>query len=119
LNVNLEKKNLEITAGRKIKLQEVTAALLSSPKYTVSEVTGDSSIAVAEVLKNESLLKTYRQSFSGYDPLAQKWLFYAYIYPFIELFLGFLFIAGKALPLAFPTPKSVCDCLNLSDLKRL
>ncbi len=42
-------------------------------------------------------LKAFSLSFSSYDPLAQRWLSYGLIYPFIELFLGLLFISGKFL----------------------
>ena len=45
-------------------------------------------------------LKAFAESFSGYDPLAKRWLSYGYAYPFVELFLGLLFIAGKALMFA-------------------
>ena len=41
-------------------------------------------------------LKAFAESFSGYDPIAQRWLNYGYFYPFVELLLGLLFIAGKA-----------------------
>lgn len=42
-------------------------------------------------------LKTFAESFSSYDPLAQRWLSYGKIYPFIEIVLGLLFISGKML----------------------
>lgn len=45
-------------------------------------------------------LKAFAESFSGYDPLAQRWLTYGFIYPFIELSLGLLFIANVALGVA-------------------
>ncbi len=45
-------------------------------------------------------LKEFSESFSSYDPIAQRWLFYGYTYPFIELALGLLFISGKQLRLA-------------------
>lgn len=48
-------------------------------------------------------LKSFSESFSSYDPIAQRWLSYGYIYPFIELLLGLLFIAGKFLLLANAT----------------
>lgn len=32
--------------------------------------------------------KSFAQNFQGYDPLAAKWPFYAYLYPAIEIFLG-------------------------------
>ena len=45
-------------------------------------------------------LKAFSDSFSGYDPIAQRFSNYGYIYPLIELLLGLLFIAGKALIIA-------------------
>ncbi len=42
-------------------------------------------------------LKAFATSFSNYDPLAKKWNNYGFIYPFVELALGFLFIADKFL----------------------
>lgn len=45
-------------------------------------------------------LKSFATAFSNYDPLAKRWTTYGLIYPFIELALGFLFIADKFLPLA-------------------
>lgn len=42
-------------------------------------------------------LKSFATSFANYDPLAKKWKTYGAIYPFIELTLGFLFIAHKYL----------------------
>lgn len=45
-------------------------------------------------------LKSFATAFSNYDPLAKKWKAYGAIYPFIELALGFLFIADKFLLVA-------------------
>ena len=45
-------------------------------------------------------LKSFATAFSNYDPLANKWKTYGLIYPFIELTLGFLFIADKFLLIA-------------------
>lgn len=42
-------------------------------------------------------LKSFATAFANYDPLAKKWKPYGAIYPFIELTLGFLFIADKFL----------------------
>ena len=42
-------------------------------------------------------LKSFATAFSNYDPLAKKWKTYGAIYPFIELSLGFLYIADKFL----------------------
>lgn len=45
-------------------------------------------------------LKSFAEAFSNYDPLAKKWALYGYIYPFIELGLGFLYVANKGLVIA-------------------
>ncbi len=42
-------------------------------------------------------LQAFATAFANYDPLAKKWKTYGAIYPFIELTLGFLFIADKFL----------------------
>ena len=39
-------------------------------------------------------LKSFAESFAGYDPLAKKWRGYSLAYPFIELGLGLLFITA-------------------------
>ena len=45
-------------------------------------------------------IKSFATAFSNYDPIAKKWNTYGVIYPFIELTLGLLFVAGLLLPLA-------------------
>lgn len=45
-------------------------------------------------------LNAFAESFSGYDPVAKRWLGYGKIYPVIELSLGLLFVSGKFLALA-------------------
>lgn len=45
-------------------------------------------------------LKSFATAFANYDPLAKKWKPYGAIYPFIELTLGFLYIADQFLILA-------------------
>ncbi len=45
-------------------------------------------------------LNAFSESFSSYDPVAQRWLGYGKVYPFIESVLGLLFISGKFLMLA-------------------
>lgn len=45
-------------------------------------------------------LKSFATAFANYDPLAKKWKTYGAVYPFIELALGFLFIADKFLLVA-------------------
>lgn len=45
-------------------------------------------------------LKAFAESFSSYDPIAQRWMVYGHTYPFIELTIGLMYLAGFALPLA-------------------
>lgn len=45
-------------------------------------------------------LRAFAESFSSYDPIAQRWMSYGLAYPFIELMIGLMYIAGFALPLA-------------------
>ena len=45
-------------------------------------------------------LKAFSESFSSYDPIAQKYQGYGTVYPFIELILGLLFVSGKFLLVA-------------------
>lgn len=37
-------------------------------------------------------IKGFQKNFSGYDIVAKNWKSYGFIYPFIELFLGFLYL---------------------------
>lgn len=162
VDVNLEKKSVAIKADRKINLSEVVSALITYPKYKVTEVTE---------IKKESLLKIYKplitvfafillaslayqvsagsfnshifmnhlmagfflglsffkfldlkafaESFSGYDPLAQRWLTYGFIYPFIELALGLMFIANVALNIANALTILVLATTTIGVYKRL
>lgn len=162
VDVNLEKKSVAIKADRKINLSEVVSALITYPKYKVTEVTE---------IKKESLLKIYKplitvfafillaslayqvsagsfnshifmnhlmagfflglsffkfldlkafaESFSGYDPLAQRWLTYGFIYPFIELALGLMFIANIALNIANALTILVLATTTIGVYKRL
>lgn len=64
-------------------------------------------------------LKAFAESFSSYDPLAQKWPLYGYVYPFIELALGFLFVANTALPLANTMTVIVLSLTTIGVYKRL
>lgn len=64
-------------------------------------------------------LKAFSVSFSGYDPLAQRWQPYGRIYPFVELALGLLFVAGKALPLANALTIVVLTTTTFGVYKRL
>lgn len=42
-------------------------------------------------------LKSFSEAFSNYDPIAKKFLSYGLVYPFIELGLGLLYVAGRGL----------------------
>ena len=42
-------------------------------------------------------MRGFAYSFSAYDPLAKRWLSYAYVYPFIELVLGIVYLIGTEL----------------------
>ena len=64
-------------------------------------------------------LKAFAESFSSYDPIAQRWLSYGYIYPFIELILGLLFIAGKFLLIANSATVIVLTLTTYGVYKRL
>ncbi len=64
-------------------------------------------------------LPAFAESFSSYDPLAQKWLYYGRIYPFVELFLGLLFIAGKSLLFANYATVLVLSLTTYGVYKRL
>lgn len=64
-------------------------------------------------------LKAFAESFSSYDPLAQRWLNYGYVYPFVELLLGLLFIAGKFLLLANVVTVIILTATTYGVYKRL
>jgi copper chaperone CopZ len=64
-------------------------------------------------------LKAFAESFSGYDPFAQRWLNYGYAYPFVELLLGLLFVAGKALVFANALTVIVLTVTTYGVYKRL
>ena len=48
-------------------------------------------------------LRGFVNAFRGYDPLANRLTFYGYIYPFIELTLGLMFLTSFAIDLAVYT----------------
>ncbi len=64
-------------------------------------------------------LKAFAESFSGYDPLAHRWLTYGFIYPFIELALGLMFIANVALNIANALTILVLATTTIGVYKRL
>ncbi|PLX29878.1 MAG: glutaredoxin [Alphaproteobacteria bacterium] len=47
-------------------------------------------------------LEAFSLQFLGYDLLAQKWVKYAYIYPFIEMFAGVSMISGFLIVISAP-----------------
>jgi glutaredoxin len=59
------------------------------------------SMCVLGVLKLRDL-QTFTSMFLGYDLLAQRWLPYAYLYPFAEVGAGVLMIAGALTWLSAP-----------------
>lgn len=64
-------------------------------------------------------LKAFAESFSSYDPLAQRWMNYGFIYPFVELLLGLLFVADKALIFANTATVIVLSITTYGVYKRL
>ncbi len=165
VQVNLEKKNIEIKAPRTIYLTEVKKSLADLPKYTVSDISPDislskktwmetykplllifafillTSIAYQFCLSTFNIhtfmnhimagffiglsffklldLKAFIQSFSSYDPLAQKYPPYGALYPFIELCLGLMFVAGIALPFANTLTIIILSLTTVGVYKRL
>ncbi|GMQ52665.1 glutaredoxin family protein [Halopseudomonas aestusnigri] len=59
------------------------------------------SMCVLAILKLRDL-ESFSNMFLGYDLLAQRWVRYAYLYPFGEALAGVLMIAGALLWLAIP-----------------
>ncbi len=59
------------------------------------------SMCVLAILKLRDL-EGFSNMFLGYDLLAQRWVRYAYLYPFAEALAGVLMIAGALLWLAIP-----------------
>lgn len=59
------------------------------------------SMCVLAILKLRDL-ESFSNMFLGYDLLAQRWVRYAYLYPFGEALAGILMIAGALLWVAIP-----------------
>ena len=59
------------------------------------------SMCILAILKLQDL-ESFSNMFLGYDLLAQRWVRYAYIYPFGEALAGVLMIAGALLWIAIP-----------------
>lgn len=64
-------------------------------------------------------LKSFAESFSNYDPIAKRFLNYGYIYPFIELSLGLLFISGLWLAQAQMFAAITLSITTVGVIKRL
>jgi glutaredoxin len=59
------------------------------------------SMCILAILKLQDL-ESFSNMFLGYDLLAQRWVRYAYLYPFGEALAGVLMIAGALLWIAIP-----------------
>ncbi len=59
------------------------------------------SMCVLAILKLQNL-ETFSSMFLGYDLLAQRWVPYAYVYPFAEALAGLLMAAGALIWLSVP-----------------
>lgn len=64
-------------------------------------------------------LKSFAESFSSYDPLAQRFLSYGFIYPFIEMALGLMFISGIGLVVANSVTIIVLTATTVGVVQRL
>lgn len=64
-------------------------------------------------------LKSFAESFSGYDPIAQKFSKYGLIYPFIEIILGLMLIAEVGLLYANFVTIVILSSTTIGVIKRL
>jgi copper chaperone CopZ len=64
-------------------------------------------------------ISAFALSFSSYDPLAQRWSRYGFIYPLVELALGLLFVAGKAPALANGLTIAILSVTTFGIVRRL
>lgn len=64
-------------------------------------------------------LKAFQEGFSSYDPLAQKSVKYGFIYPFIELTIGMLFLLNLMIPLASIITIIILSITTYGVVKRL
>lgn len=71
------------------------------PLIQIAELFIAISMCVLGVMKLRDLF-SFTNQFLGYDLLAQKWVRYAYIYPFVETGAGILMIAGTLTWLSAP-----------------
>jgi copper chaperone CopZ len=64
-------------------------------------------------------LKSFAESFSNYDPIAKRFLNYGYIYAFVEVILGLLFISGLWLAQAQAVTAILLTTTTIGVVKRL
>ena len=64
-------------------------------------------------------IKAFAESFSGYDPVAKRFLTYGLIYPFIELVTGLLFVSGSFLFAANIITVIILSITTVGVIKRL
>jgi copper chaperone CopZ len=64
-------------------------------------------------------LKAFAESFSSYDPIAQRFLGYGYVYPFVEILLGLMFVSGIGLPAANLITIIILTATTLGVIQRL
>lgn len=102
--------------------------LLTSGAYQISQVSFNFHLFMSHIMAGFFLglsffkfldIKAFAESFSSYDPLAQRWLNYGYVYPFIELILGLLFVAQLALSFANAMTIVVLTVTTIGVYKRL
>lgn len=105
-----------------------TFIFLVSAAYQISLETFDSHLFMNHIMAGFFIglsffkfldLKAFSASFSSYDPVAQRWMNYGYVYPFIEFILGLLFVSGKALVLANTLTMIILSLTTIGVYKRL
>ena len=74
------------------------------------------SICVLGILKLQDL-QTFATSFVQYDLVAQRYVPYSCVYPFVEAGAGILMIAGIAIPIAAPAVLAVSTIGAISVIK--
>ena len=85
-------------------LMAIAVAYLATggfPLIRIAELFIAISMCVLGIMKLRDLF-SFTNQFLGYDLLAQKWVRYAYIYPFVETGAGILMIAGALTWLSAP-----------------
>ncbi|HVZ12039.1 MAG TPA: heavy metal-binding domain-containing protein [Patescibacteria group bacterium] len=74
----------------------MTSVVVSFPLFNLRQIISSFMAGFFIVFAGFKLIDLggFAEGYSTYDLLAKKWFFYGYIYPFIELSLGFLMILG-------------------------